>query len=102
MGISVAITQAQVVPPTPAAQTQQGATVKPITEEKPEQPTIEQPIEQPVAQTATQNSLAANIGGFLTLGTGNVWLGILLWLIILAIIIYAIYLLRKRKDSGGI
>ena len=88
MGISVAITQ--VISPTPETQTQPKTTVKPITEEKPE---------QPVARTATQNPLVANIGGFLTLGTGSVWLGILVGLIILAIIVYAIYLLRKRKNS---
>ncbi len=60
------------------------------------------PAEQPVAQTTTQNSLAATIGGFLTLGTRSVWLGILVGLIILAIIVYVIYLLRKRKNSGNI
>jgi len=65
----------------------------------PEQP-AEQSVEQPVAQTATQNPLAAAIGGFLTLGTDSVWLGILVGLIILAIIAYAVYLLRKRKDLG--
>ena len=37
----------------------------------------EQPIEQPIAQTATLNPLAATIGGFLTLGTNSVWVGIL-------------------------
>ena len=70
----------------------------------PEQPTTEQPIEQPVARTATQNPLVANIGGFLTLGTGSVWLGILVGLIILAIIVYVIYKLtrRKRENSGNI
>ena len=46
----------------------------------------EQLIEQPVAQTATQNSLVATIGGFLTLETGSVWFGILAGLIILAIL----------------
>jgi len=60
----------------------------------PEQLTTEQPI----------NPLAATIGGFLTLGTGSVWLGILVGLIILAVIVYAIYALiqRKRKNSGNI
>jgi len=72
--------------------------------EKSGQPTTEQPIEQPVAQTATQNPLAATIGGFLTLGTGSVWLGVIVGLIILAIIAYAIYALvqRKRKNLGNI
>jgi len=64
-----------------------------------EQPTIDQPIEQPIAQPATQNSLAATIGGFMTLGTGNVWLGILVGLIILAIIGYVIYVLIQRKKQ---
>ncbi len=62
----------------------------------------EQPIERPVARTATQNPLAATIGGFLTLGTGNIWLGILVGLIILAGLIYLAYWLRKRKNSGEI
>ncbi|MFH1990586.1 MAG: fibronectin type III domain-containing protein [Patescibacteria group bacterium] len=62
----------------------------------------EQPIEQPVAQTATQNPFAAAIGNFLTLGTGSVWLGILVGLIILAGLIYLAYWLRTRKSSGNI
>ncbi len=66
--------------------------------EKPEQPTTEQPIEQPVAQTATQNSLVATIGGFLTLGTGSVWLGILVGLIIL---LTAAYFVVKVKTKTG-
>ena len=62
----------------------------------------EQPIERPVARTATQNPLAATIGSFLTLGTGSVWLGILVGLVILAGLIYLAYWLRKRKNSGSI
>jgi len=65
----------------------------------PEQP-AEQPIEQPIAQ-APQPSLLAAIGGILTLGTNSVWVGFLVGLIILAIIVYVIYLLRKRKNSGN-
>ncbi|MEK7134955.1 MAG: fibronectin type III domain-containing protein [Patescibacteria group bacterium] len=67
----------------------------------PEQPTTEQPAEQPITQ-APQSSLLAAMGVVLTLGTGSVWLGILAGLIILAIIVYAVYLLRKRKNSGNI
>lgn len=88
--IGIPITITQVISPTPETPTQPKTTVEPITEEK---------SEQPAAQTATQNSLAAAIGGFLTLGTGSVWLGILVGLIILAIIAYAIYSLRKRIMS---
>jgi hypothetical protein len=69
---------------------------KPTTSETaPTQP-AEQPVPQPIAQAAP-TSLAATIGGFLTLGTGSVWIGILVGLIILAALIYAAYLLRKRK-----
>jgi len=68
----------------------------------PEQP-AEQPIEQPIAQ-APQPTLLAALGVVLTLGTGSMWVGILVGLIILAALIYAIYALiqRKRKNSGNI
>ena len=68
----------------------------------PEQP-AEQPIEQPIAQ-APQPSLLAALGVVLTLGTGSMWVGILVGLIILAALIYAIYALiqRKQKNSGKI
>ncbi len=56
-----------------------------------------QPTEQPLTQTAAQNSLAATIGGFMTFGTGSVWIGILVGLIILAIIGYVVYALIQRK-----
>lgn len=80
-----------------------------VSSEKPEQTTteqtaeqsIEESIEQSVAQTL-QLPLLAAIGDILTLGTSNVWLGILASLIILAVIVYVIYLLRKRKNSGNI
>jgi len=88
--VSVAITAPVSVPAEkPAAET-------PAETEQP----AEQPIEQPVAQ-APQPSLLAAIGGILTLGTGSILLGILVGLIILAIIVYVIYLLRKRKNSGN-
>lgn len=92
--ISVAVTAPAVVPVTPKTPTVE-------TPVAPEQPTTEQPIEQPITQ-APQPSLVAAIGGILTLGTGSVWLGILVGLIILAIVVYAVYLLiqRKRKNSG--
>jgi hypothetical protein len=63
-----------------------------------EQPTTEQPVEQPVA--AAQTSLVATIGGFMTFGTGSVWIGILVGLIILAIIGYVIYILIQRKKQN--
>ena len=77
-----------VTPETPAIET-------PAT---PEQPAAEQPIAQ---QPVQQISLIAALGVILTLGTGNLWLGILVGLVILAIIIYVAYWLRKRKNSGG-
>ncbi len=96
---TASITITQVISPTSETQAQ------PKTQPKttvPSLPVTEEQTAQPAAQTATQNSLVATIGGFLTLGTGSVWLGILVGLIILAIIIYAIYLIRKRKNSGNI
>ncbi len=63
-----------------------------------EQPVDEQPIvEEPIAQQPAgtqQISLIAALGVILTLGTGNLWLGIIVGLAILAGLIYAIYLLR--------
>ena len=63
----------------------------------------EQPAEQPVAQPVVQNLPVANIGGFLTLGTGSVWAGIAV-IIILVIVICVVCILiqRKRKNSGKI
>ena len=88
--VSVAITAPVSVPAEkPAAET-------PAETEQP----AEQPVEQPIAQTP-QPTLLAAIGGVLTLGTGSILLGILVGLIILAIIVYVIYLLRKRKNSGN-
>ena len=58
-----------------------------------------QPAEQTVTQTAAPASLVATIGDFMTFGTGNVWLGILVGLIILAIISYVIYVLIQRKKQ---
>ncbi len=71
-----------------------------------EQPVDEQPIvEEPIAQQPAgtqQISLIAALGVILTLGTGNLWLGIIVGLAILAGLIYVIYLLRKKKNSGNI
>ena len=89
--VSVAIT-----PPSAIVPAEKPAVEAPAA---PEQPTTEQPIEQSVVQTAIQNPLVATIGGFLTLGTGSVWLGILVGLIILVIIAYAIYALIQRKKQ---
>ncbi len=83
--------------PTTPAPTQVAPAPQPIT---PTQPAA-QPVPQPTAQTP-QPSLIAAIGGILTLGTGNVWLGIIVGFIILAIIIYAIYsLVQKKKQKIG-
>jgi len=67
-----------------------------------EQPTTTQPVEQPIAATP-QFSLLASIGSALTLGTGSVWLGIVVVLIILAIIGYVVYIViqRKRRNPPG-
>ncbi len=104
--ITASITITQVISPTLETQTQSKTTVKPITEVNivPSLPITQEQTAQPaeIPQTTAQNSLAATIGGFLTLGTGSVWVGILVGLIILAIIAYAIYLFiqKKRKNSG--
>ncbi|OGD25787.1 hypothetical protein A2819_00695 [Candidatus Azambacteria bacterium RIFCSPHIGHO2_01_FULL_40_24] len=111
---SVTITQAQVVPPTSVpqtqTQTQQGVAINLTTQNPAIIPTNEQSTnvtpeqqlteQQPVEQTEAlaNTSLLAAIGGVLTLGIGSVWLDIITGLIIIAIIIYAIYLLRKRKN----
>jgi len=93
--VSVAITAPASVPAAPSAPAAG-------TPAAPEQP-AEQPIEQPIAQ-APQPTLLAALGVVLTLGTGSMWVGILVGLIILAALIYAIYALiqRKRKNSGNI
>ena len=93
--VSVAITAPVSVPAAPS----EPAAGTPAA---PEQP-AEQPIEQPIAQ-APQPTLLAALGVVLTLGTGSMWVGILVGLIILAALIYAIYALiqRKRKNSGNI
>ena len=90
--VSVAIAAPASVPAAPSAP----AAETPAETEQP----AEQPVEQPIAQTP-QPTLLAAIGGVLTLGTGSILLGILVGLIILAIIVYVIYLLRKRKNSGN-
>ena len=95
--VSFTITAPAVTAPKPAVPSPAETPIAPA-----EQPTTEQPIEQPVAQTVVQASLAATIGGFMTLGTGSIWIGILVGLIILAIIgyvIYAIYSFIKRKKQ---
>ncbi len=85
----------------PKPSTTQNPAPAPSTNEQPTNVVPEQQsAEQPVAQTATQNSLAATIGGFMTLGTGSIWIGILVGLIILAIIGYVIYILIQRKKQN--
>ncbi|MDP3004534.1 MAG: hypothetical protein Q8N43_03500, partial [Candidatus Azambacteria bacterium] len=93
--VSVAVTAPISVPAVPSAPTAPTVPTAPSPAETPAVP------EQPIVQVP-QPSLLAAIGIVLTLGTNNVWVGILVGLIILAIIAYAIYLLRKRKDSGNI
>ncbi len=96
--VSFTITAPAITAPKPAVPSSAETPVAPV-----EQPTTEQPIEQPITQ-APQPSLLAAIGSVLMFGTGSVWLGILVGLIILAIIVYVIYALiqRKRKNSGKI
>ena len=93
--VSVAIAAPASVPAAPSAP----AAETPAETEQP----VEQPVEQPIAQ-APQPTLLAALGVVLTLGTGSMWVGILVGLIILAALIYAIYALiqRKRKNSGNI
>ncbi|MBU2082105.1 cohesin domain-containing protein, partial [Patescibacteria group bacterium] len=74
----------------------EGPTTEPTTE-----PIVEEPIAQQPAETQ-QISLIAALGVIITLGTGSVWLGILVGLIILAGLIYLAYWLRTRKSSGNI
>lgn len=80
----------------PAIVPVEGPTTEPTTE-----PIVEEPIAQQPAETQ-QISLIAALGVILTLGTGNIWLGILIGLIILAAVIYVIYLLRKKNNSENI
>ena len=49
-------------------------------------------------------SFLASIGSIATFGTGNIWVGILAVIIILAIVVYVIYMFiyRKRKNSRKI
>ena len=103
--INVVITQVQAVSPTPQVQTptQPNTTVIPASEENTTTnlPVTEEETAQlaEVPQAAAQISLAAAIGGFLTFGTGSVWLGILVVILILAIAAYAIYALIQRKRN---
>ena len=88
-------------PTTPAEEPIEEGAV--LGEEAPVAPTPQPTTEQPVArEAATQTSFLAAVGSVLTLGTDSVWVGILIGIIILAIVIYAIYLLtqRKRKNLG--
>ncbi|MFH1990530.1 MAG: cohesin domain-containing protein [Patescibacteria group bacterium] len=104
VGASVTITQ--VISPTPETQIQPKTTIKPIIEVNivPILPVTQEQTAQPVVvpQTATKNPLIAALGVIITLGTGSVWLGILVGLIILAGLIYLAYWLRTRKSSGNI
>lgn len=93
-GVSVVVAAPANVPLTPAVGAPATAPVAPV-------PTP-QPVAVPIPQPAPQASLLAAVGSALTLGTGNVWLGILVGLIILAIVIYAVFLFTRkgRKDLG--
>jgi len=97
--VSVAVTAPVSVPAAPKAPTAPGPIETPTVSEQP----AEQPIEQPIAQVPELSFLAA-MGVVLTLGTGSVWLGILVGLIILAIVAYVIYALvqKKQKKFGKI
>ena len=98
--VSVVVTAPVSAPATPQAP---AIPETPVTPQQPTEQPITQPITQPVTQ-APQSSLLAAIGVVLTLGTGSVWIGILVGLIILAIVVYVIYaaMQRKRKNLGGI
>ena len=98
--VSVAVTAPVSAPATPQAP---ATPETPVTPQQPTEQPITQPITQPVTQ-APQPSLLATMGVVLTLGTGSVWIGILVGLIILAIVVYVIYaaMQRKRKNLGGI
>jgi len=96
--VSITVSAPASVPATPKTPTVE----TPATPEQPatEQPIVEEPTtEQPITQ-APQPSLLAAISSVLMFGTGNVWLGILVGLIILAIIGYVIYVLIQRKKRN--
>ncbi len=61
-----------------------------------------QPAEQPIAQQqpVPQTSFLAAVGSVLTLGTGSVWVGILIGLIILAIVVYVVFLIIKKRKNN--
>jgi len=94
---------APVVPEKPAPPVVPKKPVVPVpavTPTAPAAPTPQPAAEQPVAQVEAKTSLAAAIGDILTLGTGNVLVGILVGLIILVIVAYAIYTLIQKKRKN--
>ncbi|MCX6811756.1 MAG: hypothetical protein NT039_03640 [Candidatus Berkelbacteria bacterium] len=84
----------------PVAPSQPAVPAPAVTPTTPVAPTPQPTAQQPVTPTVAPTSLAAAIGGILTLGTGNVWVGILVGLVILAIVIYAIYVLVQKKRNN--
>jgi len=95
--VAFTVTVAVIAPKQPAVPTPA------VTPAAPVAPAPQPVTEQPVAPVeAAQTSLVAAIGGILTLGTGNVWVGTLVTIVILAIVVYVIYALiqRKRKNFG--
>jgi len=98
--VAFTVAPAPVVPKQPVVPTPGVTPAAPVA---PVASTSQPTVEQPVAEAAqAQTSLLAAIGGILTLGTGSLWIGILVGIIILAIIVYVIYALiqRKRKNFG--
>lgn len=103
---AVAISTAP-VPTTPKTPT---TPTTPAPAPKEEEPTVQIEQEMPIVQeqpTAPQpiapQSLLAQVGGLMTLGTNNVAVGILVTVIILALVGYAIYAViqRARRKNFG-
>ena len=58
-------------------------------------------VTQPSSSTENTNTgLAALIGAILTLGTGNMWVGILAIIIVLLAIAYTAYKMRENRQNG--
>lgn len=68
----------------------------------PAPPIAEQPPVQPAPQPTGQFSLLAAIGTALTIGSGSIWVGILMGIIILAVLIYLIYYFIQRSRRKNI
>ncbi len=90
--VSFSVTEPASVPAQPTAVT------SPSESEEPEVTGTTTSELQEDSQLELQTPFLAAIGGTLTLGTGNIWLGVLVGLLILVVIVYAIYsFIRERR-----